>query len=146
MNFPAFGFSSPFEDIERLRRQIDQIFDQINERPGYMRTRVGVFPLINLTENRDTYFIRAEIPGIDPEDLDIQATGRNISITGERKMETDENAKYHRREREFGKFSRMFALPGDIDHERINANLKNGILTITIPKAETAKPKQIKIN
>jgi len=62
------------------------------------------------------------------------------------KMPENDNAKYHRREREFGRFSRMFALPGDIDRDRIDASLKNGILTITIPKAEVAKPRQIKIH
>lgn len=146
VDFPAFGFRSPFDDLGRLRRQLDHLFGQTGVDTGYPRPRAGVFPLINLTENKDAYFVRAEIPGIASEDLDIQSTGRNISITGQRKMPENDNAKYHRREREFGRFSRMFALPGDIDRDRIDANLKDGILTITIPKAEVAKPRQIKIH
>lgn len=146
IDFPAFGFRSPFDDPGRLRRQLDQLFGQTTADTGFARPRAGVFPLINLTENKDVYFVRAEIPGVAPEDLDIQSTERNIAITGQRKIPEDNNAKNHRREREFGRFSRIFALPGDIDRDRIDASLKNGILTITIPKAEVAKPRQIKIH
>ena len=81
-----------------------------------------------------------------PDDLDIQATANTVSISGERKMASEEeDAKYHRREREAGKFSRMIGLPSDIDANKVEANLKNGILTVVVPKAESAKSRQITV-
>lgn len=146
IDFPALGFKSPFNDLDRMRRQLDRLFGQATDETGYPAQKAGVFPLINLTEDKNNYFIRAELPGVAADDLDIQATDRNIAVTGQREMPTDESAGYHRREREFGRFSRAFTLPGDINREKIDATLKNGILTITVPKAEDAKPRQIKIH
>ena len=88
-----------------------------------------------------------ELPGIKANELDITATGNNLAIAGERKILVEnENAKYHRKEREAGKFNRMISLPGHIDSEKIKAKLVNGILTITMPKAEEDKPKKVTIN
>jgi HSP20 family protein len=102
--------------------------------------------LINLTEDRNSYFIRAELPGVKAGELDIQATGNNIAISGERKIASEEEgAKYHRKEREAGSFSRAIALPGDIDTGKIEAKLTDGVLTLVIAKAEAAKPKQINV-
>jgi HSP20 family protein len=80
------------------------------------------------------------------DELDIQVTANNIAISGERKIDTEkEGARYHRREREAGKFSRMIGLPGDINSDKVDAKLENGILTIVVSKAEAAKPKQITV-
>jgi HSP20 family protein len=106
----------------------------------------GVFPLINITENQDAYTLRAELPGIKAEDLDITVTGNSISISGERKIpDEDLEAKYHRRERDAGKFSRVLSLAGQIDPSKVEANTENGVLTIVLPKAEAAKPQQIAV-
>jgi HSP20 family protein len=106
----------------------------------------GVFPLINVTENNDNYYVRAELPGIKSDDLDIQVTAKGISIAGERTIPVEgNNVKYHRREREAGKFSRSVNLPDDIDVDKVDAKLENGILTMTIPKAEKTKPRQITV-
>jgi HSP20 family protein len=84
---------------------------------------------------------------VDADELEIQATGNNLSISGERKIEAEnEDARYHRKEREAGSFSRAIGLPDDIDTEKVEAKLEDGILTIVIAKAEVAKPKQITIN
>ena len=105
----------------------------------------GVFPLTNVTEDKDNFYVRAELPGIKSDELDIQVTANGISISGERKIpEEGNNVKYHRREREAGKFSRSINLSGDVDVNKVDASLKNGILTVTIPKAEIAKPRQIR--
>ena len=105
-----------------------------------------MFPLINLTENKDNYYIRAELPGVKGEELDIQVTANNLAISGERKIAAEEEgAKYHRREREAGSFSRMIGLPGDINSEKVDARMEDGILTIVVAKAEAAKPKQITV-
>ncbi|MFW5957646.1 MAG: Hsp20/alpha crystallin family protein [Desulfosalsimonas sp.] len=142
-DFPELGWRSPFEEIDRMRRYLDQLTGQMDA--GYRIPGAGVFPLINLTETKGAYILRAELPGVSAEDLDIQATGRNITISGERKIETDQNATYHRRERSEGRFSRALTLPGDIDRDKIEASLKDGVLTVSVPKSEKAKAKQIEI-
>ena len=125
-----------------MRRQIGRMFEDFPQQPA----SAGVFPLINLTEDTDNYYVRAELPGVKGEELDIQVTGKNLAISGERKIAAAEGgARYHRREREAGTFSRMMGLPGEVDADAVEAKLQNGILTITVPKAEIAKPKQIEI-
>ena len=110
------------------------------------RVSAGVFPLINLTEDKDNYYVRAELPGVKGEELDIQVTGKNLAISGERKIAAvEEGARYHRREREAGTFSRMIGLPGEVNSNNVEASLENGILSIIVPKAEIAKPKQITV-
>lgn len=143
-NFPAHGMRTHFGELDRMRRHLDQIFGQL-EQPAAAARGAGVFPLINLTETQESYIIRAEIPGVSTDNLDIQTMGRNLTITGERQIEMDPNAKYHRREREGGRFSRAIALPGDIDRDKVTATLKNGVLELTIPKAQAAKPRKIEI-
>jgi HSP20 family protein len=124
-----------------MRRQLDQMFDDVPQ-----SVSAGVFPLINLTEDKDKYYLRAELPGVKADELDIQVTGNNLAISGERKIATeDESAKYHRREREAGSFSRMIGLPGEVNTNKVEAKLDNGILTIEVAKAEIAKPKQISV-
>jgi HSP20 family protein len=106
----------------------------------------GVFPLTNVTEDSSNYYVRAELPGMKSDELNIQVTSDGISISGERKIKEEGNGvKYHRREREAGKFSRSINLPGEIDVNAVEASLNNGILTITIQKAEVVKPRQITV-
>lgn len=144
---PAFRTNNPFGELENMRRQFDRI---MNVWSGATQRSVGagVFPLVNVTEDLNKYYVRAELPGVKDEALDIQATGKTLSISGERRIphEGGTVARYHRREREGGKFSRVLTMPGDIDASRIEARLQNGILTVMIPKAEAAKPRQIKVN
>jgi HSP20 family protein len=125
-----------------MRRQLSQVFEDAPQQ----RVSAGVFPLINLTEDKDKYYVRAELPGVKGEELDIQVTGKNLAISGERKIAAEEEgARYHRREREAGTFSRMIGLPGEVDSNAVDAKLENGILSIIVPKAEIAKPKQITV-
>ena len=143
--FTRFGLSGAFRDLERMRREMASLFGTFNDM--IPRVSAGVFPAISLSETSDNYLIRAELPGVKAEDLEIQATGNNLSLTGERRIDdATDNVRYHRREREAGKFSRMIGLPGEIDAENIDAHLDSGVLTITVPKAEAAKPRQITVN
>ena len=143
---PTWNVRSPFNELERIRQQMDNLFNRVPD-TGMPSLHAGVFPSINLTEDQETYHIRAELPGISAEDLDIQATGNNLSISGERKIEAEnDSVRYHRREREAGKFSRAISLPGDIDPDGVSASLADGFLKVSVPKAEKAKPKQITIN
>ena len=141
-DFPTWRLRSPWDELHRMRQQLEQMFDEA----PYQRASAGVFPLINLTEDKNNYYVRAELPGVKADELDIQASANNIAISGERKIAAeDQSARYHRREREAGSFSRMISLPGDIDTNKVDAKLENGILTVVISKAEAAKPKQITI-
>ncbi|MBC8393640.1 MAG: Hsp20/alpha crystallin family protein [Deltaproteobacteria bacterium] len=144
-DFPNYGRTSSFDDLERMRREMDRIFGQVAGK-AYWPTRAGVFPLVNVTEDRDHFYIRAEIPGMKSEEISISATGRNLSISGERKIASEgENVRHHRREREDGKFNRVIALPSDIQVGKIEAGYVDGILSIKTPKAEATKPKQITV-
>jgi HSP20 family protein len=142
---PTFGPFRAFDELNRMRRQMDRLMDTFRDRPAY-GPGAGVFPAINLTEDEDKYFLRAELPGVQVSDLEITATGKNLTISGERKLDVeDASAKYHRREREGGRFSRILTMPKEIDVDRIEARMTNGILTLRVPKAESAKPRRISI-
>jgi HSP20 family protein len=142
---PAWGGRSPFHELDRMQRQMDRLFDAFGgPRDNY--ASAGVFPPINLSEDKESFFVRAELPGIAADKLEIQATGNSLALSGERRIDEEgQDVRYHRREREGGTFSRVITLPGDIDAEKVDAKLVNGILTIKIAKAEEAKPKQISV-
>ena len=128
-----------------MRQQMNRLLEET--RAPYQPAQAGVFPLTNLSEDKDNYYVRAELPGVKGDELDIQITANNLAISGERKIAAEEGgAKYHRREREAGTFSRMIGLPGEIDADKVDANLESGILTVVVPKAEIAKPKQITVS
>ncbi len=144
-DLPTWQARDPFQELERVRRQMDNLYSRLGD--GAFRPGAGVFPALNLTEDKDHYYVRAELPGVKSEDLDIQVTAKNLSITGERKpLDGDAPRKYHRREREYGRFSRIIGLPGDVDADKVSAALTDGILTITVPKAEAAKPRTITVS
>jgi len=144
-DWPTWGWASPFEELERMRRQMDWLSGGLSR--GLLGTpAAGVFPLMNITEDKDNYYVRAELPGLKAGDLEISVTGDALSISGERKLPAeDETARYHRREREAGSFSRIITLPAQVDTGKVNARCKDGLLTVTLPKAEAAKPKQITV-
>jgi HSP20 family protein len=144
-DLPTWSWRSPFRELERMRREMDRLFGDLTE--GIFREpRAGVYPLVNVTEGSDNYYIRAELPGIKVEDLDVSVTGNSLCIAGERKIPAeDEKAKYHRREREAGRFSRIISLPAQVDTTRVEASSVDGILTVVLPKSEAAKPKQITV-
>lgn len=143
---PETSYRNPLENFQSLVRQMDMLSDLMS---GSRNLRdpftSGVFPLINLTEDTDNYYARAELPGIESGDLDIQIDGKNLTISGERNINMDQDVKFRRRERESGKFSRVISLPGEVDPDKVEAGLTNGLLNVKIPKAEAAKPKRITI-
>ncbi len=141
---PTLRFRSTFDELNQMRQQLERLFEGYPS--PYQRPRAGVFPLINLTEDQNNFYVRAELPGVKADELEIQATGNNLSITGERKIPAvAEDARYHRREREAGTFSRIIGMPADVNSEKVEASLENGILTVVIPKAEAVKPRQIAV-
>ena len=142
-NWPTRDWRSPFDELERIQREMDWLSEGLTGRPS-TESSVGVFPLVNVTEDKDNYYVRAELPGIKADKVNISVTGNSLSIAGERKI-TPENGNYHRREREEGKFSRMISLPMQIDQSKVEAQASDGILTVVLPKSETEKPRQITV-
>ncbi|MBF0100621.1 MAG: Hsp20/alpha crystallin family protein [Desulfobacterales bacterium] len=133
-NISPWYYRNPFDELDRIQRLLST------------KPSAGVFPLINVTEDKSNFYVRAELPGIKADELEITVTGESLAISGEREIASEgEHVKYHRRERESGKFSRMFNLPTVIDSNKVDATFANGILTIVLPKAEAAKPKQITV-
>ena len=143
---PAWRLKSSSEQLENMRRQMDNLFGALSGR-SFEPTGAGVFQAINLTEDKDNYYLRAELPGVKNEAIELNVTDNTLTIAGERKIpKEDEKARYHRRERDAGKFSRAISMPGEFDSDKVQANLVNGILTVTVPKAEKTKPRQIAVN
>jgi HSP20 family protein len=144
-NLPTGDWRRPFEELDRMRHQLDRLFEDPALRI-FGQPSAKVFPLINLTEDKEHYYVRAELPGIRPEELEMSVTGDALTIAGERKIPAEnKDAKYHRREREAGKFSRIISLPSQVDAAKVEARCVDGLLTVTLPKPETAKPKQISV-
>lgn len=143
--FPGWDIKSSVDELDRIRGQMNRLFEGLSGK-SFSSPTAGVFPLVNLTEDSDHFYIRAELPGITAGDLDISVTGDTLSIGGERKFSPeDKTARYHRREREAGRFSRVISLPKQIDTEKVEASTTDGVMTIVLPKAEAAKPRQISI-
>lgn len=145
-DYPGLGWRNPFAELERVQRQVERLLGGRSQKSGWPGLHAGVFPTVNVTEDKDHFFIRAELPGLEADDLDIQATGSSVTISGERRISTEgNNVRYHRREREAGKFSRVINLPETADMENVSAGLTNGVLSVTIAKSQAAKPRQITI-
>jgi HSP20 family protein len=144
--WPTWDWTSPFGELDRLRRQMELLSEGLTGTRQWGTPGAGVFPLMNITEDKDSYYVRAELPGLKAEDLELSVTGDTLSIAGERKFPVeDENAQYHRREREAGKFSRIVSLPGQLNTGKVEATCTDGVLTVMLPKAEEAKPRQIAV-
>jgi HSP20 family protein len=135
----------PLRELDSLQRRMDRLFQNAyGSEPSPWR--VGVYPLVNISEDRDHLYVRAELPGVKGEDLEITLQDNNLILRGERKIPTEaKQVNYHRRERESGFFRRVLALPGRIHAAKVAATFKDGILTIKLAKPEEIKPRQIKV-
>ncbi|MGD9504105.1 MAG: Hsp20/alpha crystallin family protein [Syntrophobacteraceae bacterium] len=138
-------FTRPTFEAERLQREMNQLFNSFLDR-GERVWRSSVFPALNVSEDENNIYVRAELPGVDPKDLDISIEGDALTLRGERKSsEPGGKVNYHRREREMGRFRRVLSFPTKIDADKAGASFKSGVLTLTLPKAEEAKPRQVSI-
>lgn len=137
-------FNGSLSDFEQARREMMRLFDSVASESSASAS--GVFPPLNVSQDEDNVFVRAEIPGIDPDQLAISVLRNRVSIAGKREIQLEQGkVAYHRRERPEGSFNRALTLPVEIDAERVEARYTNGILTLTLPKAEAAKPRQIAV-
>lgn len=104
-------------------------------------------PPVDIVETEDALMLKADLPDVRIEDIDIRVENNTLSVRGHRKFEKDEKVKgYHRIERSYGDFVRSFALPSTVDTEKVSAGYNNGVLTIALPKKEAAKPRQVKVS
>jgi HSP20 family protein len=143
--WPSWDLRIPFDELERRRRELDRLSGDYTGSVFRLPT-AGVFPLVNVTEDPDNYYVRAELPGVKTDELDISVTGETLTLSGERKLrEESEKASYHRREREAGSFSRVISLPARLEVDKVKARAEDGVLTVVLPKAESAKPRQIAV-
>jgi HSP20 family protein len=137
-----------FGRLSSLRDELDRLF----ESPWTELTRTsqllsGWTPALDVHEDKDNFVVRAELPGMKREDIDVSLHDGALSISGERKTEKKyEEAEVYRTERCFGKFQRTVTLPAPVAADKVKAQYKDGVLTITLPKTEEAKPKQIDVN
>jgi len=137
---------NPLTALNELRREMDRVFDDFWPRfDGGWWAQPATFPALNVWEDGDCVYAEAEIPGVSQNDLEVYAVGNELTIKGTRKAREGEDVSYHRRERGTGEFTRVVTLPVDIDPEKVQASLKDGILTVTLPKAEEAKPRRITV-
>jgi len=141
-----FGWHrDPFSEMDRLRREMDRIYSAFTEGRG-IAPAAGVFPALNMSEDDHNLYVRAELPGVAPENIEITTKENNLILKGERKIPTEgEKVSYHRKERDAGNFRRIISLPTRVDSDKVTAIFKNGVLTVTLPKAEEAKPRQISV-
>lgn len=138
-------FDDAFADFDQVRNEMMRLFDSVTG-DSFRSVGAGVFPPMNITQDNDNFYLSAELPGIVPSELSITAVKNRISIAGRREIKLEnERVSYHRRERPDGSFNRTVTLPSDVDAARVDARYTDGILSLTLPKAEEAKPRQIKV-
>lgn len=139
------ALDNPFTDFDQVRREMLRLFDSVAG-DAHGEVGAGVFPPINVTQDRDQYYVRAELPGIKADQLSISALKNRLSISGQREIPGEQGrVSYHRKERAEGSFNRTLTLPTDVSSAQVEARYADGILTITLPKAEEAKPRQIAV-
>jgi len=135
----------PLTNFEDLRGEVERVVDACM-RPGaigFPRTRA--FPAVNAWENEDAIFVEAEVPGMKMENLEVEVLGRDLCIKGTRTEEHCEGTNFHRQERVNGEFTRHLTLDTDVDADGVKAVLKDGVLTVTMPKTASAKARRITV-
>jgi HSP20 family protein len=155
-NLPLMREMTSPGSILELRREMDQLFDRFFREPWTgMRewvpqenwARIGeLTPTVDLSENDKSITVRAELPGLEPGDVDIQLSGNVLTISGEKKESCEQKGEdYFHCERRFGSFRRSFELPSSADLDKVNAEFKNGVLNITVAKTAEAKPRKVSV-
>ena len=133
---------SHYDPLASLRA-VENAFSRMLTEP---QTNRPWAPSVDIYETENELVLKADLPDVDPKEIDVRVENQTLTLAGERKFEAAAHDKgYHRIERSYGNFVRSFAVPSSFDTDKVNAAYKNGVLTVTLPKKETAKPRQIKI-
>jgi HSP20 family protein len=139
------AFNPVWNQVGQLQAEMNQLFDRLG---GDSRRFLGLaaYPPVNVWEEADVVHVEAELPGLDLNDLEIFVTGGNqLTIKGERKSQTSPQGVKHREERVTGAFTRVLALPFPVDADKVEARFENGVLHVTLPKHESARPRKIHV-
>jgi HSP20 family protein len=134
----------PFAALLGLQRAMDGVMG--NDWFGSRTSGTGAFPLVNVFNDGEDFVLVAELPGVKKEDLDIQVRGDTLRIQGKKAISYDDGASVHRRERAAGQFDRTLTLPAEVDAAKVAAEYRDGVLTLRLPRAESAKPRTVTIN
>jgi len=133
-----------WRELEQLRREMDRLWGEVVA--PFEAPALRGYPAMNVWMNENGAVVTTELPGVLSDNLDINVADNTLTVSGSRKPEElEEGATYHRRERAYGTFTRSFQLPFKVDPQKVEASLNNGILTITLPRAEEDKPKKIAV-
>jgi HSP20 family protein len=134
-------------ELSSLRQEMDRLWDRfVGESPLARRITGEWWPTVDVSETKDNFVIKAELPGIDEKDVSVTISGDVLTIKGEKKKEEEEKDEHHyRAERYYGSFQRSFQLPSSVKADKIEADFDKGILKVTLPKVEEAKKKEVKI-
>ncbi len=137
----------PFRGVNTLQDQFNRLFNDVFDRKGEESSLTAWAPAVDIYETEHELVVKADLPEVDPKDLEIRVENNILTIRGERKFEKKVNEdNYLRVERAYGSFARSFTLANTVNSDAIKADYQNGALTLTIPKREEARPKQIKVN
>ena len=139
----------PSREMEELQNRLSNFFGRTPARLGDAKeesiTVAEWAPLVDITEDEKEYIIKTELPEVKKEDVKVAVENGMLTIVGERKFEKEENKKYHRVERAYGRFARSFIVPDYVEADKVSAEFKDGVLKVHLPKSEKTKPKQIEV-
>src|SRR5712671_6399848 len=140
----------PYRELNTLQERVNRLFhESFNSSEGRDESLAtsNFAPAVDVYEDEHSVMLKIEVPGIDEKDIDVRIENRTLTVHGERKFEKEEKEENYRRvERQYGSFSRTFALPSTVDHENVQADYDKGVLKVKLAKKAEAKPKQIKVN
>jgi len=143
MLWPRVGYGlgwNPWRELGRLQEEVNRIFPRLGEAASFD------FPAMNVWSGPEDVVVSAELPGVEPDKIDISVAGDTVTVRGSRELENLKNGEsYHRREREAGQFTRSLRLPFEIEAGKVEAKFKNGVLEIKLPRAESEKPKKVTV-
>ncbi len=141
-----YGDADPWRSMERQAELAQRELQRLWGNLGWGQSRSSLFPAMNIYDDGESFIVRAEVPGVDPKDIEVSATGDTLNVRGKREVGVDgKECSYHRRERSGGEFRRAFTLPDNVDASKVVAMVKDGILEIRLPRAESAKQRKIQI-
>jgi HSP20 family protein len=138
------GWPVPGNAFDQMRRDMDALLERVSGGTGN-GSGAGVFPPMNVSEDAEHYYVRALIPGVDASQLNVSVVHQTVAVSGTRQSPEEEGASYHRKERVEGAFSRSVTLPAAFDGARVDAKYVDGVLTLTLPKPEAAKPRRVTV-
>ena len=134
-----------FAPLLRLQHDMNRMFEDFFQDMPTRRPYGSAYPAMNLWEDGDAAYVETELPGLALEDLDVSVRGNEVTIGGARKIADQKDAAWHRRERAYGDFTRTLQIPWEIDADKVEATFRDGVLTVRLPKSESAKPKKVKV-